>query len=159
MKENNALDVVLIRAFSLRALSLLSVQVHHVCIQTSNCSRNCTIQAFFRGCMCLRMGYLILTCLIECHQFKVCSEAVSGCLVVTLREEHVLYREAVGIVAGAPQRMFTYLFQDLKKKKKEKGNKEINQNNAKGKHQPENSMFFVMLFLWGHLLLAIRLNH
>lgn len=37
--------------------------------------------------------------------------------------------------------------------------KETNQNNAKGKHQQENSMFFVMLFLWGHLLLAIRLNH
>lgn len=50
-------------------------------------------------------------------------------------------------------------FRISKKKKKEKGNKEINQNNAKGKHQPENSMFFVMLFLWGHLLLAIRLNH
>lgn len=47
-----------------------------------------------------------------------------------------------------------HLFVSGGKKKKER-----DQNNAKGKHQQENSMFFVMLFLWGHLLLAIRLNH
>lgn len=40
----------------------------------------------FGGCMCLRTGSLIPMSLIEDHQsrFKVCSEAISGCLLVTL---------------------------------------------------------------------------
>lgn len=43
-------------------------------------------RSIFGGCMCLRTGYLIPTYLIENHQshFKVCSETVSGCLLMAL---------------------------------------------------------------------------
>lgn len=63
-----------------------------------------------------------------------------------------LFASAGSVTAGALQQD-VHLFVSGGKKKPS------NQNNAKGKHQQENSMFFVMLFLWGHLLLAIRLNH
>lgn len=63
---------------------------------------------------------------------------------------------STGSVTAEALQQDVHLFVSGGKKKKQKTS---NQNNAKGKHQQENSMFFVMLFLWGHLLLAIRLNH
>lgn len=122
----------------------------------------------FGGCICLRMGYLIPTYLIENHRYL--SRAILEFVVkpVLLRgwvfagdigersTSHPASRQdrSWSAAAGCSPICFRG-----KKKKEKKKIKETDQNNAKGKHQQENSMFFVMLFLWGHLLLAIRLNH
>lgn len=114
------------------------------------------------GCICLRMGYPIT------RLAKLIAEYLSRVVLkFFLTSGMPLERAAACAWCSGPSfckcwwlsepqlkccnRMFTYLFQGTKKKKKK--------NNAKGKHQQENSMFFVMLFLRGHLLLAIRLNH
>lgn len=110
-------------------------------------------QQLFRGY--LRMGYPEPTCGIKNHhmfaqsqRWRLSSEAGG------LRRGAGLAHKNKHLILHC-SRMLTYFFL---RKKGGKEKKQTNQNNAKGKHQQENSMFFVMLFLWGHLLLAIRLN-
>lgn len=125
----------------------------------SNLTKGLHSHSFFVGRVCLRMGYPItwvakliteylsravlkffLTSGMPLERAAACARCPSFCECWWLSEPQL----------KCCNRMFTYLFQEAKKKEK---------NNAKGKHQQENSMFFVMLFLQGHLLLAIRLNH
>lgn len=118
-------------------------------------------QQFWR--VYLRMGYPKPTCVIKNHHVLAQSQrwwlgSEAEGLLVMLRRGAGFARWSIPSCRLKPcSRMFTYIYYFFKEKREK--NQETNQNNAKGKHQQENSMFFVMLFLQGHLLLAIRLNH
>lgn len=118
-------------------------------------------QQFWR--VYLRMGYPKPTCVIKNHRVLAQSQRwwlsseAEGLLVMLRRGAGFAHWSIPSCRLKHCSRMFTYIYIFFKEKGKK--NQETNQNNAKGKHQQENSMFFVMLFLRGHLLLAIRLNH